>query len=69
MAAVVVNARIIYKKKVNVRMSSFHFKVIFAESLIYIYSCRKRKFTSEQPPLALELPQALKEPAHIVLLH
>ena len=64
---VVVNAHIIYKTKLNARMRLFHFKVIFAKLLINRFSSRKQKFTSEEPQLALELPQTLKEAPHIIL--
>ena len=66
MDSVVANAYIIYKKKINARMSLFHFKVILAELLIKRFSSRKRKFIGEEPQLAFKLAQALKEPAHIV---
>ena len=65
--SVVVNAHIIYKTKVNARMRLFHFNVIFAKLLINRFSSRKQKFTSEEPQLALELPQTLKEAPHIIL--
>ena len=65
MNSVVVNAHVICKRKLNARMSLLHFKVILVESLTNKFSSRKGKFTSEEPKLALELPQALKEPAHI----
>lgn len=61
-----VNAHIIYKKKVNAKMSLFHFKFILAEFLINKFFSQKRKFTSKEPQPALELPLALKEPAHTV---
>ena len=66
MDSVVFNAHVICKRKLNARMSLFHFKVILVESLTNRFSSRKAKFTTEEPKLALELPQALKEPAHIV---
>ena len=66
MDSVVTNAYIIYKKKVNARLSLFHFKVILVESLISSFYSQKRKFTSGELQLALELIQALKEPAHVV---
>lgn len=66
MDSVVTNAYIIYKKKVNARLSLFHFKVILVESLISSFKSQKRKFTSGELQLALQLTQALKEPAHVV---
>lgn len=66
MDSVVTNAYIIYKKKVNARLSLFHFKVILVESLISSFNSQKRKFTSGELQLALQLTQALKEPAHVV---
>ena len=56
-----VNAHIIYKKKVNAKMSLFHFKFILAEFLINKFFSQKRKFTSKEPQPVLELPLALKE--------
>ena len=47
-------------------MNLFHFKVILAESLITRFSLGKLKFTIEEPQLARELRQVLKEPGHIV---
>ena len=66
MDSVIVNACIIYKNKVNEKMSIFHFKGILEESLTNRFSSQKQKFSSEEPQLTFELPQPLKEPAHIV---
>ena len=66
MDSVVVNAHVIYKKKVNAEMSLLIFKIILAESLINRFSSRKRKITVEEPQLIVELPQPLKEPDDIV---
>ena len=66
MDSVVVNAHVIYKKKVNAKMSLLNFKIILVESLINRFSSRKRKITAEEPQLTVELPQPLKEPDHIV---
>ena len=57
---------VIYKKKVNAKMSLLNFKIILAESLINRFSSRKRKITAEKPQLTVEVPQPLKEPDHIV---
>ena len=66
MDSVVVNVHVIYKKKVNAKMSLLNFKIILIESLINWFSSRKRKITAEEPQLTVELPQPLKEPDHIV---
>ena len=66
MDSVVANAHVIYKKKVNAKMSLLNFKIILAELLINRFSSRKRKITAEEPQLTVELPQPLKEPDHIV---
>lgn len=66
MDSAVINAEIVYKKKINTRMSLSYFKVILTESLRNSCFSQKRKFTSDEPQLALGLLQALKEPAHIV---
>ena len=55
-------------KKVNARIRLFYLKVTLAKSLINRFSSQKRKFTNEEPQPGLELPQALKEPAHIFQL-
>ena len=67
--SVVVNAHVIYKKKVNAKMSLLNFKIIFAKSLINRFSSRKRKITAEKPQFTVEVPQPLKEPDHIVQLN
>ena len=64
MDSVVVNAHVIYKKKVNTKISLLDFKVILAESLINQFSSQKRKFAAEEPQLAVELPLSMKEPDH-----
>ena len=66
MDSVVVNAHVIYKKKVNAKMSLLNFKIILPELLINRFSSRKYKITAEEPQLTVELPQPLKEPDHIV---
>ena len=66
MDSVVVNAHVIYKKKVNTKMSLLDFKVILAESLINRFSSRKPKFANEETQFALELPLSMKEPDHLV---
>ena len=59
--SVVVNAHLIYKKRVNAKMSLLNFK-----SLINWFSSRKCKFTAKEPQLIVKLPQTLKEPDLIV---
>ena len=49
MDSVVVNAHVIFKKKVNAKMSLLNFKIILAELLINQFSSRKRKITAEEP--------------------
>ena len=66
MDSVVVNARFIYKNKVNAKISLVNFKIILAESLTNQFSPRNRKITAEESQLTIELPQPLKEPDHIV---
>ena len=66
MDSVVVNAHVIYKKKVNTKMSLLDFKVILAESLINRFSSQKPKFATEETQFALELPLSMKEPDHLV---
>ena len=62
MDSVVVNAHVIYKKKIDL----LSFKIILAESLINRFCYQKRKITAEKPKLTVELPQPLKKPDHIV---
>ena len=62
MDSVVVNAHVIYKKKIDL----LSFKIILAESLINRFYYQKRKITAEKPKLTVELPQPLKKPDHIV---
>ena len=66
MDSFVVNAHVIYKKKVHAKMSPLNFKIILTESLINRFPSRRRKITAEKPQLTVELPQLLKEPYHIV---
>ena len=66
MDSVVVHTHIIYKKKVNAKISLLDFKIILSESLINRFSSRKCKLTAEEPQLTVELPPPLKEPDHIV---
>ena len=66
MDSVVVNAHVIYKKKVNAKMSLLNFKIIFAKLLINQFSSQKCKITAKEPQLTVELPKSLKEPDHIV---
>ena len=66
MDSVVVNAPVIYKKKVNAKMSLLNFKIILAELLINRFSSRKCKITAEESHFTVELPQPSKEPDHIV---
>ena len=56
MDSVVVNAHVIYKKKVNAGMSLLNFTVTLAGSLINRFSSQKPKFTAEQLKLNLLLP-------------
>ena len=49
MDSVVVNAHVIYKKKVNEKISLLNFKIILAELLKNQFSSRKRKITAEEP--------------------
>ena len=60
MDSVVVNAHVIYKKKVNSKINLLNFKIILAESLINQISSRKGKITAEEPQLTVQLPQPLK---------
>ena len=62
MDSVVVNAHVIYKKKIDL----LSFKIILAESLINRFCYQKCKITAEKPKLTVELPQPLKKPDHIV---
>ena len=62
MDSVVVNAHVIYKKKIDL----LSFKIILAESLINQFCYQKCKITAEKPKLTVELPQPLKKPDHIV---
>ena len=62
MDSVVVNAHVIYKKKIDL----LSFKIILAGSLINRFCYQKCKITAEKPKLTAELPQPLKKPDHIV---
>ena len=65
--SVVVNAHVIYKNKVNSKMSLVNFKIILAKLLINQFYSWKRKITVEEPQLTVKLPQSLKEPDQITL--
>ena len=61
MDSVLINSHVIYKKKVNTKISLLDFKVLHAEALINQFTSRKRKFAVEKPKLALELSLLMKE--------
>ena len=59
--SVVVNARVIYKKKGNAKMSLPNFKIILTELLINQFSSPRCKITAKELQLTVELPQPLKK--------
>ena len=65
MDSVVVNAQVIYKKKVNAKINLLNFKIILAESSINWFPFQKR-ITAEEFRLTVELPPPVKKPDHTV---